>query len=424
MPEPEKFFLPEKYRTDTSTVTIPIISDVSHLIGDKVTKVGRLLDLRKGEIENIKHAHKSSLEKQNFEVLYAWMLNKGLEATKKRLAEVLIKIGRAKDTIQYIWPELQPATPSSPTPTSPTPTSPTGIDWKGTNNDSSFSFDSCVLRKKDWTKDKTWRNITQKLRDNDSTNFDKLIGVCHLLKSELPKNRALKNCLSSKGNSDIEIDPCMIKVIVDGNCLFLATSKIAFGSADHCCKLRLLTVIELCCKKEHYLKQEVLLQRMKAVYELQKMRGDNVFNDATILALYESCVRDTLKEQFSLNGNLIQLFGLASVLGCNIQSVYPAIGDTKENPLNILIQPRDKNIENLITSGAIPAKAAEIFEDDFIKTFSRDSSQLFQIDPSETIIDVNAMKDEDCLYVPKFSVSKKDLQELNGYDWISDKVRI
>ncbi|XP_033123453.1 uncharacterized protein LOC117122090 [Anneissia japonica] len=315
-----KFVLPDWCSMDATRVTIEIINKIAMLIGNKVASVGILLGLRQGEIETIEHDHKYDLQRQNYEVLHLWVQRQGILATKKRLALVLVEIGRAEETFQYLWPEreLEPVTP----------TTPTDYFWKRRKSDSSnFNFDTTVLRKKDWTKDSTWRIITQNLRESDSGKFDELIGACHVLRSKLPKFGVLEKCQSASGNSDLEIDHyansltdsdrqglTAIKVSADDNCLFSAASIVAFGSANRCCELRLCTVIELCCEKDYYLKQEALIKCMKAEYELTKTEDDDILSDDAIPAVFEGCVRDTLKELFSLHGNPIQMFGLASVL--------------------------------------------------------------------------------------------------------------
>ncbi|XP_033123451.1 uncharacterized protein LOC117122087 isoform X2 [Anneissia japonica] len=366
----ETFVLPDWCFSDASRVTKDHISVLSRKIGSKGILVAGLLDLHKGEVENIEHNHKSDLVRQNYEILYLWLDKKGVVATKKILAKALVNVGIPQEAT-HLWPdrELYPVTPTTPQNES--------VFWKRrSSNDTNIKVDTSAFDKMDWTDRNTWYTITKQIRDNDYGGFQQLCFACGGVELKLPKYKRLKKFPNLSDNLHLKIDKyantlmnsdlqtlTAIVVANNGNCLFSTASIIAFGSSNHCCQLRLRTFIELCYHKDYYLHQKSLMQCIKAEYSLTKMEDDNKLSYSAIEGIYEGCVRDTLNENlpFSLHGNSIQLFGLASVLGCNIQTVYPT---NDQNPLNALIPPRDLSIENPITVYVMWSRHTPLSEDE------------------------------------------------------------
>ncbi|XP_033101039.1 uncharacterized protein LOC117104331 [Anneissia japonica] len=111
----EKFILPDWCFSDSTKVTTEIIIEISALIGNRVTTIGGLLGFSKNEIEKIELDHKSDFRSQAYELLHMWMERNGVHATKKILAQVLVKIERAEAAAR-LWPEqkLYPESPEVP----------------------------------------------------------------------------------------------------------------------------------------------------------------------------------------------------------------------------------------------------------------------------------------------------------------------
>ncbi|XP_071961070.1 uncharacterized protein [Antedon mediterranea] len=341
---------------DRARVEPEHVSEISKHIGKEVARIGFMLGLTNGEVETIEHNHKSDLSRQNLVVLQIWLEKRGVSATKSVLARALNSIGRPELALKHLW---------------------TDQEWKqgmqAVNKESTFwkrrksrelviKLDSDYFDGKDWEMQSTWQGIWEIMLENDFGNFRQLKLACGAVELQQPPLEGAESCPYFKGNLCLDqnaeqlIDSEFIHLkpvcVSDGvNCLFSAASVIYYGSEDNFLELKLRTVIELAYHKDHYMRQKALIKCIKAEYALTKLEENDVLTKPKdVEANFENSIRQTLSEQnlFSLQGNSIQLFGLASVLNCNIQSVFPTMGASETSPLNVLITPR-KEQENPAT---------------------------------------------------------------------------
>ncbi|XP_052789160.1 uncharacterized protein LOC128223800 [Mya arenaria] len=143
-----------------------------------------------------------------------------------------------------------------------------------------------------------------------------------------------------------------VRVGADGNCLPRCGSIFSFGSEDHHQEIRARIVIEMVENSDIYLDYKFLSQGRDENSEIRAEQLPNHFamysdkfmpgsqlSPSKIRSIYEQEVLDIC--QNSVYMGIWQLFGLASVLGCNVQSVYPNLGNPHvREDLNRLIKPR------------------------------------------------------------------------------------
>ncbi|XP_071959969.1 uncharacterized protein [Antedon mediterranea] len=348
--------LPEWCKHDNTMVKCEDISDISRHIGKEVTRIGVILGLTTGEVETIEHDHKFDISRQNLVVLQEWKRMKGVHATKGVLAHALYKIGRGELAKKYLWPEQEWDQGILITTT-----------FWGTRKSQELEInDSGYFRNKDWTVQRTWQGIWNIMLENNFGSFRQLKLACGTVELQQPHLKCIQRCplfqtsIHGLDRNALGLSPIYyssfkylfpVSVSHGVNCLFSAASVIYYGSEDNFLELKIRTVVELAYHKDYYLNQETLINCMEAEYALTKLEEkDTSFKSTDIEARFENLVRKTLIKQnvFSLQGNSMHLFGLASVFNCNIQSVYPTIGASQPSPLNVLITPR-KKIENPAT---------------------------------------------------------------------------
>ncbi|XP_071961266.1 uncharacterized protein [Antedon mediterranea] len=357
LPEDGPLSLPSWCYQDNARVQKEHILNIAPHIGKEVTRMGLKLNFTNGEMETIEHKHDSDLLKQNLVVLQQWVEKTGVHAKKGVLAQALDDVGKAEFAMKHLWSDQEWKQGMSKITKKPT-------FWgRRKSQELEVKLDSGYFRGKDWTKQSTWQGIWDIMLENDYGSFRQLKLACGTVELQQPRLDGVQRCPyfnPSSHSLDQDSVPRMnsqcenrkpVSVPHGVNCLFSAASIIYSGSEDHFLELKLRTVIELTYHKDYYLNQETLIHCIKAEYALSPEENIKLTKPKHIEAHFESLVRKTLGNQsdFSLLGNSIHLFGLASVLNCNIQSIYPTMRASQQSPLNVLITPRKKEIEDPTT---------------------------------------------------------------------------
>lgn len=143
-----------------------------------------------------------------------------------------------------------------------------------------------------------------------------------------------------------------VMVSADGDCLPHSGSFIAFGNEDGHKEMRARIVMELAIHKDIYLDNGYLrrgmhgrAQKLTASYCLYSGSydpGKRLTSDE-IEALYEKEVLDVVRDSAYMG--IWQMFALASVLGCELHSIYPNKGNaTVRKDLHRVLLPRVKRV--------------------------------------------------------------------------------
>ena len=137
-----------------------------------------------------------------------------------------------------------------------------------------------------------------------------------------------------------------------GDCLPCSGSFYAFGNVEHHIEIRVRIAVELAIHSELYLDDQFLASGVNANYTPRTISyamfsklycPGATLPQESVRKIFESEIMNIVKPGKYMG--IWQMHGLASVLGANIQSVYPGLGSV-ERDLHRLIVPREIRYEN------------------------------------------------------------------------------